>query len=135
MSKQSKLALLLNGREYREEITDLEAKQAFNDGLIVVHGESDDICYFAGYFSDEKGAFEGNTWYWTGEEFKSADEIEEKDGNPDDCKFWVEQQWCPTEFDGSWKFSTNIPNTAEFIIKEGEEIYGNGLVISIENLK
>lgn len=128
MSKQSALALKLNGREYREEITNEEAKQAFSDGLIVVHGSSDDLCYFAGLCSDEKGAYEGNTWWWTGEDFESERELV----TTSPYKYWVEQTWCPENFDGSWKFTTNIPNAAEFIIREDDDIYGNGLVLNIE---
>lgn len=75
MSKQSELALKLNGREYREEITNEEAERAFDDGLIVVHGGSDDLCYFAGLYADEKGAWEGNTWWWIGEAFEGEREL------------------------------------------------------------
>lgn len=53
------LAALLNGREYRKEITEEEVAQAKQSGLVVVYGASDDLMEFCGAIHDEVGCFDG----------------------------------------------------------------------------
>lgn len=55
MTKES-LAAAINGREYTNEITKLEAKQAKEAGLVVIFGASDDLIEFEGAIYDECGA-------------------------------------------------------------------------------
>jgi hypothetical protein len=53
------LAALLNGREYRDEMTDAERLQAKQSGIVVVYGASDDLCEFDGAINDEADCYEG----------------------------------------------------------------------------
>ncbi|HET8685200.1 MAG TPA: hypothetical protein VFM18_00895 [Methanosarcina sp.] len=59
------LAALLNGRQYRAEITKDEECQATQNNLVVVFGASDDLMEFRGAIDDELGAWEGTTAYLT----------------------------------------------------------------------
>jgi hypothetical protein len=52
MTKEE-LAAILNDREYGAEITEIEAKLAKKDGLVVVFGHSDDCVEFRGAIEDE----------------------------------------------------------------------------------
>lgn len=149
MSKQQDLASKLNARTYGEEITEEECKQAERDGLIVVFGASNDLCEFRGAFYEEFGTYEWSTFYWNGEKFVSDDyDIDQGDichtcrkacmycHPPFNKDLWIKQEWCPKNYEGYWRFSTNIPNVAEFkIYEEDRENYNNGLVINIEDLK
>ena len=56
---REKQVSLLHGREYRDEISDFEIKQAKECGLVVIFGASDDLLEFRGASSDELGAWEG----------------------------------------------------------------------------
>jgi len=148
MNKQQELAQKLNGRECGNEITDEECKQAKECGLIVVFGSSDDLCELRGAFHEELDSYKGTTVYSERGKFKKP--VDERD--LEECphcgevcphcsmttegKFWIKQEWCPIDHGGSWHFTTNIPNVAEFrIYEEDGEYYGNGLVISVEDLK
>lgn len=62
MSPQE-LAALLTGRGYRKEITDDEANAAFDAGLVVVFGASDDIAILRGKIDDEVNCYDGGTIY------------------------------------------------------------------------
>jgi hypothetical protein len=55
------LAGLINGREYRQEITKEEEVRAKADGLVIVFGESDDLMEFRGAIYDELGVYNGGT--------------------------------------------------------------------------
>ncbi len=54
MTKET-LAALLNGREYRDEITAQEEAEAKDAGLVVLFGASDDLAEFRGAICDEAG--------------------------------------------------------------------------------
>lgn len=59
--KKEELAAMLNGREYRNEITREEAAEAKAAGLVVVYGASDDLMEFEGAIRDELGCYDGGT--------------------------------------------------------------------------
>lgn len=146
MKKQEKLAQKLDGREVGSEITEQECREAKKDGLIVVFGESDDLCEFRGVFEEEFSSYKGNTYYWIEGKFRillgesdleecpQCNEVCPNCSQSGDGKFYVKQEWCPKGYDGSWLFTTNIPNAAEFKIYEDGSLYGNGLVINIDDL-
>ena len=58
MTKED-FATLINGRQYRDELTKEEEKSAEGSGLIVIFGASDDLIEFRGKLDDEIGAYEG----------------------------------------------------------------------------
>lgn len=57
----AELAALLNGREYRKEMSRDEEQVAKAAGLVVVFGASDDLMELRGAISDEVGCYDGGT--------------------------------------------------------------------------
>mgnify|MGYP001558161838 CR=1 FL=1 len=134
MSPQA-LANLLNGREYRKEITAAEEVQARFHGLVVVYGASDDLMEFAGAIHDELGAYDGTTAYLTGagllqnecenDECPHFEKMKEKAAT-------IDALWC-AEGDYSWTFKTAIPHE-EFQIVEDGEPYCRGIVFALADV-
>ncbi len=134
MTKE-KFAALLNGREYRSEITKDEAAQAKAAGLVVVYGASDDLMEFDGAISDETGCYGGDTAYI------SADGLLTNDCSDDDCPHFekikgaaatIEALWCD-EPDYSWTYKTDIPHATFEVVEDGEP-YCRGIVFALADL-
>lgn len=133
------LAALLNGRQYREEITPEEVSQARADGLVVVYGASDDLMEFDGAISDEIGAYEGCIVYvdakgpiplWSNLDHHDKDEMREyfqREGKGRK----IEAVWDSEGY--SWTYCTDIPHEA-FEILEGEDKYCRGIVFALSDL-
>lgn len=114
MTKEE-LATVLNGRQYRNEITPEIEKLAKENNLLIIFGASDDLCEFRGAISDEFGCYDGGT-------------IECKDlPKP------IEAVWDPPKFNCSWIYKTDMPHT-EFKIYEDEELYCIGIVIDLNDV-
>ena len=96
----------LNGRQYGNEITLIEEREAKNLGFVVVFGYSDDCAEFRGAFDDEIGCFDGGRVFENGEKY-------------------IDAQWCEGEAD--WTYETNIPH-ATFDIYDDGETYCRGIV-------
>lgn len=131
MTNIQEIAAKINGREYREEMTKEIIEELKAEGLIAVFGASDDLCEFRGALEDELDAWEGATFLWDGSLFINNND-EAANLSKKDC-FYIEQTWCPDD-KKSWGFETNIPGAAKFEIKEGEDTYGEGLVIPFHTL-
>lgn len=133
------LAKTLDGRQIGEEITEGEAEDAENAGLLVVFGGSDDSVEFRGLFDDEAGAYDG------GSIRIFRDGIPDEISNPceDECAYWrralngverralrIDALWCPENITGnpSWMYKTSAPH-ATFCIYEDNDLYCIGLVI------
>ena len=135
MTKEQ-LATLLNGREYRNEITELEEKQAKDDGLVVVFGASDDLMEFRGGINDEIGCYDGGIALIDEhgvlsdrESIDDDDELEEFFKRKPNTKK-IEAVWGG---DISWAYKTSIPH-ATFDIMEDGEVYCRGIVFGISDL-
>lgn len=125
MTKEQ-LADLLNGRQYRDEITSEEEKIAHDNGLVVIFGASDDLVEFRGVVYDEIGAWEGCF-------FKFNKELEIKVGDKHQGHHRsVQAIWCPND-DQSWGFATKIPHSTFKIYDDGD-LYCVGLVINVAEL-
>lgn len=111
MTKES-LAALLNGREYRDEITHSEEDAAKAAGLVVVFGGSDDLCELRGAITDERDCYNGGSMKIKGKLLKML--------------------WCK-EPGYSWTYSTNIPHAVFDIMEDGEK-YCRGIVFAIADL-
>ena len=131
------LAALLNGREYLQEITDDEAKQAHAAGLVVMHGGSDDLVYFAGAISDELGANDGGEFMLT-----SKGLVRSECDEGENCPYFeklkagaavVEALWCK-EPDYSWTYKTAIPHETFEIVEDGFP-YCRGIVFALADVK
>lgn len=123
----------LNGREYGSELTEEEADQLKNIGLVVAYGYSDDNIEFRGAYEEEIG-------YW------EKAEIDFVDGEvlcyPCDqfehCPLWKKEvakaKTITAQFTGDGlEFKTDIPHE-EFTIMEDGEVYGKGIVFAYEDI-
>ena len=130
------LAARLSGRKVGNEITDIEAQQAADAGLVVVFGYSDDNVELRGAIDAEVGAYEGTTI------FVDSDGIMyEPPCDGQGCRYYEKAlKACKTINaiwgDGSgpcWKFDTQIPHET-FDIYEDGEVWCVGIVFSMEHL-
>ena len=118
----------LNGRQYGDSFEDVleDAKQS---GLVMVTGASDNLMEFAGAFRDEGGCFDGGRVYF---DCDGVDQEGEERAN------WIDAKWCDgTNRNGiqaTWTYETDIP-CERFDIYEQQDIYCEGLVFSIDDLR
>ena len=123
----------LQGREYREETTkDFVARLKANN-LVAVYGASDDLVEFEGAINDEFGI---------NEEILFADgKILRNDCEDEECPYFkkiakTSKYRLFADFtDEGFVVETTIPNTAKFTIYEGGEVYGEGLVFSLDEIQ
>lgn len=133
---REQFAALLNGREYRSEMTAQENDSASNSGLLVVYGASDDLTEFGGVIYDEAGACDGAThriganMRLLDEPRDDHDELIEAGWTPPQVLMSVKAEWCPEGFDGSWRISFDGPHS-KFNIMEDGELYCEGVVIDV----
>ena len=129
------LAILLNGREYGREITDDEANTAYDAGLVVVFGYSDDNVEFRGAIDDEIGCYEGRDVFVT-----KTGVLENKCSN-DFCPYHEKEKadtatisavWDHAGY--SWIYETDIPHATFDILEDGEK-YCRGIVFSLNEVK
>lgn len=148
MTKEQ-LAELLNGNEYRDEMTKEQEQAAEENNLLVLFGASDDLLEMRGAIYDEAGAYDGGEYalaldgelYADGEEENTyhkaiGNEIlplsDEYDN--DDNPRLIRAEWCPDDqLELSWRISSNMPY-APFTIKEDGEPYCEGIVIDIDDI-
>ena len=109
-------ASLLDGREYRCEITPSEEALAKELGFVVVFGYSDDNAELRGAIDDEINCYDGGV-------------LEHKD-----LPSTIFADWCPTDLDCAWAYSTSIPHE-KFEIYDHGELYCVGIVCDINKPK
>ena len=109
-------AQMLDGREYRHEITKEEEALAKELGFVVVFGYSDDNAELRGAIDDEIGCFDGG--------------ILEHDDLPE----MIYAMWCPEYVDCAWAYQTSIPHE-KFHIYDHGELYCVGIVCDINKPK
>lgn len=142
LTKES-LAALLNGREYREEITAAECLQAKAAGLVVAFGYSDDNMEVRGAWGeDEFGCYDGGFWK-VGPDgvLKDWDSVDHDDEA--ECAAYFKAKpaatkqltaiWCPKDLKCSWAYKLDAPH-ATFDIMEDGELYCRGIVFSVADL-
>ena len=129
----SEFVKLLDGRQYRKEITREEELEAKKSGIVIVFGASDDLMEFRGAISGEIGAFNGTRAY-----------LDERglmqNVCDDDCPYFrksldkaktIDAVWNKDGF--SWTYQTTIPHQT-FIIKEGDDTYCRGIVFYLSTI-
>lgn len=109
-------AKMLDGREYRHEITKEEEALAKELGFVVVFGYSDDNAELRGAIDDEISCFDGGELYHV------------------DLPSTIYADWCPEDIDCSWAYGTSIPHE-KFNIYEDGELYCVGIVCDINKPK
>lgn len=149
MTKEQ-LAELLNGNEYRDEMTKEQEQIAKENNLLVLFGSLDDNLEMRGAVCDEIGAWDGGEYALVLEgELFSDDEEEntyhkalrnvimpisddyDNDGNPR----LIRAEWCPEDQPRlSWRITSNIP-CASFTINEDGNPYCEGIVIDIDEIQ
>jgi len=135
---RDEMAALLNGREYRNEITSAEINAAQKAGLLVVYGASDDLTEFAGVLYDEAAAYDGAT-HVIGtnmrliERHEDYDELVSAGWTPPTELLTIKAEWCPDGFDGSWRIGFDGPHSKFHIMEDGE-LYCEGIVIDVSEL-
>lgn len=139
MNKEQ-LAQILNGREYRDEITKEEEQLAKENNLLVCFGASDDLLELRGIIDDEVSAYDGGTALIVKKkggkiDVMSENDFEEIEGLMDqnDLEFnlpsvKVVAEWCPEDLECSWRITSKIPHTTFDIMEDGE-LYCRGIVI------
>ena len=142
MNKE-KFAAMLNGREYRNEITKDEAAQAKAAGLVVVYGASDDLMEFAGALYDEVGVYGGGMALVDAKGVLDRDQIEDDDDEAiaefvarSKTAQSIEALWNDSVSDASvpaWTYMTDIPH-ATFDVMDDGELYCRGIVFALADL-
>lgn len=149
MTKEE-LANLLNGREYGEEITEAEEKEAEASCLLVIFGGGDDLVELRGAIDEEFGAYNGVTFGLldggTVELYIDASRREELESlgmmSAYEARLAsatkVEAVWGSKDAadDGfAWTFRTDAPHATFDILEGREEDGGNhycrGIVIDL----
>jgi hypothetical protein len=144
MTKEQ-LADLLNGRQYRNEITKDEEAHAKAAGLLVIFGASDDLVEFRGAVHDEIGAYDGATFRlcpegllpeWPDEVDEGWDESEAEDYFRRKALGFVEIEAKWDEGGYSWVIEPkqSFP-IAVFTILDDSDNYCRGIVIDMADLK
>jgi hypothetical protein len=135
--KKETLAATLNGREYGQEISPDEEKQAKSNGLVIVFGYSDDNVEFRGAINEELGCGENTVIQL------HSKGILDYPKHECDCNFCnykpianqcaeIKTLWCKIP-DYSWTYETSIPHAVFDILEDGGT-YCRGIVFSISDL-
>lgn len=146
-AKRAKLvqefAAKLNGREYGEEMSNDERKQAKRDGLIMICGASDDVMEVNGALEEELGAYPGvsfvvaingvlNPQPYIQSRGTAIDELP-------DVLDWptLDAVWSDKTLDKhyAWSYRTEIPH-ATFDVRDGDDgsYYCRGIVFHIDDV-
>ena len=132
-----KIAEMLDGREYMNEVTQEIIQIAQDNGIVIVYGGSDDLCIFRGAWDDEKGC-----WYDTFIAIDKDGVFQKPEGctcNRYECPYlkqaennctYIKAKWWKDEENGHlipWTYETDIPHET-FMIFEADEPYCRGIV-------
>lgn len=122
-------AALLNGREYRKEVSRAESAQAKAAGLIVAFGYSDDNLELRGLVDDEISAYNGTV----AEIRLDIMEPVEDEACPDCVAragvIKVHAEWSPKDLNASWLITPSVP-FEPFDIMEDGELFCRGAVFA-----
>lgn len=130
---KEQVAARMNGREYGDELLTGEQAELRAARLIVLFGYSDDVVEVRGVDNDEFG---------TGDLFFNESGLIKNRCEEEFCPYWREvrdmAEGKVEVFDdgdefGMFEFRTAIPH-ALFKIMEDGELYGSGIVFSLDDL-
>jgi hypothetical protein len=138
-----KLAELLNGREYRDELTSYEERQAKEEGLVIVFGASDDLVEIRGAIHDELDAFEGVTFQMDKKGVIEKPIQSDMDEEDFEVQFeeYLERKKKAVKISAiwndygnpCWEYRTDVPHETFDIMEDGE-VYCKGIVLSVNDL-
>ena len=133
------LANALNGFSYPFDLPKQLVQAAYDAGLVVVFGASDDPMEFRGAIADELEAYGGTTVLMT------ADGIFENDTCHSQCRYFAQAkalaqqqgktiEACCEQEGYSWIYLTTIPHVTFDIIEDGEK-YCRGIVFVLADVE
>ena len=128
-------AAKINGREYREELSAPEERQAKADGMLIVFGASDDLIEFRGVIYDEANLYDGGVVLLNSKQIYNH----EHECDCPHCGFKEIEKTlakinCKWDEGGySWLLETDLPHATFEIVEDGEK-YCRGLVIDAKDL-
>jgi len=135
MTKEA-LAEKLNGREYGNEITEAEAKQAKADGLLVIFGYSDDNAELRGVIDDEVGCYDGGAFLLHSGGVVTGRHV----CDCEYCGFKAKESQCVKvealfgrEKPYTWTYRTSVPHATFNIMEDGKK-FCRGIVIAANYL-
>lgn len=134
MSILKKWAEKLNGREYREELSEDEGVEAAIDGVVIVFCHSDDLIELRGFVFDEIGAFGGGEFVFGCE----SSRIPLMEAHPASSKLdgvtlplKIKAEWCPEDKpDLSWRVSVDKEHEPFLIMEDGRP-FCEGVVFTL----
>ena len=129
MTKEE-LAAKLNGREYRDEITEAEEQAAKDAGLVVAFGASDDLVELRGAINDELGEGE---FVILGGKVHDFSECETGCKYSDAANKAARETGLRVEAEyggGGWTFTTAIPHATFDVLEDGAR-YCRGVVFEL----
>jgi hypothetical protein len=126
-------AQMLNGREYMNELSNSEEKQAVELGFVVVFGFSDDNTEFRGMIHEEVGCYGDREIYLddVGLFEECECECKHSEAAKEKCKV-IEAKWDAEGY--SWIYKTDIPHATFEIMDDGEK-YCRGIVFDVKELE
>lgn len=149
MTKEQ-LSQLLDGNEYRDEMSKEQERIAQENNLLVLFGASDDLLEMRGVIYDEVGAWIGGEYALALDGEMYADGVEKNTyhkakGNlvlplsdvndNDDNPRLIRVEWCPGGQPRlSWRVTSNMPCDSFTICDEGEP-YCQGIVIDLDEVE
>jgi hypothetical protein len=128
-------ALMLDGREYLNELTDAEEALLKESGIVAVFGYSDDCVELRGAIYDEVGAWNGTTLYF------DKDCLLENPCCNEDCPCFKKKLAAAKTIDACWdeegecvwSYETDMPHEEFDILHSGEK-YCRGIVFEMSSL-
>lgn len=117
-------------------------ERAKANGLVIVHGASDDLMLFDGAIRDEFGAYDGGTALVDAKGLL-AEDAADLDTEQELADYFarkphaksIEALWCDEANGGgfTWAYRTDIPH-ATFEIMDGDKPYCRGIVFALADL-
>lgn len=149
MTKE-RLAMLLDGNEYLEEMTREQERIAAENNLLVLFCQSDDLLEMRGAIHDEEDAMDGGEFalLLNGEQFYDEEDneaihraesnvvmrISDEFDNEVNSRF-IRVEWSPDDARPlSWRITSNLP-CAVFTICESGEPFCEGVVIDLDEIE
>ena len=128
----------LNGIEYPLNDCEDLFRQAKEDNIVIVFGQSDDLLELTGAIDDEFSAYDG-TKIFLNNNGVIVNKCDDEDcpyftENIKNAQFNIQAVWSPQYADTTWEILSNIPHL-KFNILEDSDIYCIGIIFDMESLK
>jgi hypothetical protein len=133
--KKEYLAAQLDGMEYPFDVPKPLKDMAFENGLVIIYGGSDDLMEFEGAIRDEITCYDGGTAYLL------DGKLLKNECDDPRCPYYYRIRKTARKIiaiwdtDGySWIYKTDIPHVT-FDIVEGRDKYCRGIVFDLKEVK